>query len=69
VRRALELNPRHARAHLLAGNLLLKARKPQEALQHFEEYLTLDPKGALAESTKALVQKLKQAIAQNPKTS
>jgi hypothetical protein len=27
------------------GNLLLKARKPQEALKHFEEYLTLDPKG------------------------
>ena len=69
ARRALELDPRHARAHLLAGNLLLKARKPQDALKHFEEYLKLEPKGELAEPTKVLVQKIKQAIAQNPKSS
>jgi len=69
VRRALELDPQHARAHLLAGNLLLKARQPQEALKHFETYLKLEPKGELAEPTKALVLKIKQAIAQNPKIS
>lgn len=69
TRRALELNPQHARAHLLAGNLLLKARKPQDALTHFETYLKLEPKGELADETKALVQKIKQAIAQNQKSS
>ena len=69
VRRALELDPKHARAHLLAGNLLLKARKPQDALAQFETYLKLEPKGPLADQTKALVQKIKQAIAQNPKSS
>ena len=69
TRKALELDPKHARAHLLAGNLLLKARKPQEALTHFEEYLKLEPKGGLADQTKALVQKIKQAMAQNTKSS
>jgi tetratricopeptide (TPR) repeat protein len=69
VRRALELDPRHARAHLLAGNLLLKARKPQEALSHFETYLKLEPKGSLADQTKTLVQKIKQAMASTSKSS
>jgi lipopolysaccharide biosynthesis regulator YciM len=67
VRRALELDPQHARAHLLAGNLLLKARQPQEALKHFELYIKLVPKGEFIEPTKMLVQKIKLAIAQSPK--
>ena len=69
VRRALELNPKHARAHLLAGNLLLKARHADEALGHFEEYLKLEPKGELADQTRNVVQKIKQAMAQNTKNS
>lgn len=69
TRKAIELDPKHGRAHLLAGNLLLKARKPNEALTHFEEYLKLEPKGPLADQTKTLVQKIKQAMAQNQKNS
>lgn len=64
VRRSLELNPKLARGHLLAGNLLLRARHPKEALGHFEEYLNLEPNGEFATETKALVEKIKQAMSQ-----
>ena len=69
VRLALGLDPRHAGAHVLAGNLLLKARKPKEALGHFQEYLRLVPSGVLAEQTRALVQKINQAMAQDRKSN
>ena len=69
VSQSLKLNPKFAEAHLFAGNLLLKARRPEASLQHFEEYLKLEPKGELADETKAVVQKIKTALAQNAKKS
>jgi len=67
--RSLELNPGYAKAHLLAGNLLLKARRAKDALGHFEEYLKLEPNGEFAAQTKTLVQKIKDALAQSEKRS
>jgi tetratricopeptide (TPR) repeat protein len=64
VKKALALKPTLAEAHLLAGNHLLKARRPQDALVHFEEYLKLEPKGAFAADTELLVAKIKQALSQ-----
>jgi tetratricopeptide (TPR) repeat protein len=65
VNRALELDPKHARAHLLAGDLLLRARHPKEALVHFEEYLKLEPNGEFATQTKTIVEKIKKALSES----
>jgi len=68
TKRALELKPDLAAAHLLKGNLLFKARRAQEALPEFEEYLRLDPNGQFVDQTRALIQKIKLALAE-PKRS
>lgn len=67
VKRALELNPQLAEAHLLAGNLLLKARRAGSALIHFEEYLKLEPNGEFAADTRVLATKIRQALSQPEK--
>ena len=66
VTQALKLRPDLAAAHLLAGNLLMRAHRAQDALTHFESYLRLEPKGEAAQQTQALVQKIKQALAGKP---
>jgi tetratricopeptide (TPR) repeat protein len=68
TKRALELKPDLAAAHLLKGNLLFKARRFQEALHEFEEYVRLDPNGQFVDQTRALVQRIKVALAE-PKRS
>ena len=60
--RALQLKPDFAEAYVLAGNILLKAKKGAEALPMFEEYLRLAPKSPLANETREIVEKLKQAL-------
>ena len=64
AKRALELNPDLAAAHLLKGDLLFKARRAADALHEFEEYVRLDPNGQFAEQTHTLIQKIKLALAQ-----
>jgi tetratricopeptide (TPR) repeat protein len=64
AKRALELNPSLAGGHLLKGNLLLRVRRAPDALHEFEEYLRLNPKGQLADQTRAVVEKIKNALAQ-----
>jgi len=58
VRRALTLNPNLAGAHLLKGNLLLRAGRAADALTEFNEYLRLEPNGAFAAQTRALIEKI-----------
>jgi hypothetical protein len=60
---ALKLKPDLAAAHLLKGNLLFKARRAEDALHEFEEYVRLDPNGQFVEQTRALVQRIKVALA------
>ncbi|HKY44847.1 MAG TPA: tetratricopeptide repeat protein [Pyrinomonadaceae bacterium] len=60
VKRALSLNPNLAGAHLLKGNLLLRVSRTADALVEFDEYLRLEPKGAFAAETRALVAKIKK---------
>lgn len=69
VNKALKLNPNLAEAHLLAGNLLLRAHRANDALTHFESYLKLSPKGEFATQTQSLVQKIKQALVQTEKNN
>jgi len=68
AKRALELKPDLAAAHLLKGNLLFKARRVAEALHEFQEYVRLDPNGQFVDPTRALIQKIKLALAE-PKSS
>jgi tetratricopeptide (TPR) repeat protein len=69
VGRALQLNPRLAEGHLLAGNILLKTRQPENALTEFEDYLTLEPKGEFAGPARDAVTKLKAALDRHKKVS
>jgi hypothetical protein len=64
---ALQLNPNFAEAHLLAGNIFLRARKPAEAQSEFEEYLRLAPNGQYAGPTKEILQKIKKSGVSNDK--
>jgi cytochrome c-type biogenesis protein CcmH/NrfG len=61
---AMRLNPNLPQAHLLAGNLLFKARRAKEALPEYETYLRLDPGGEFAAQTQDVVQKIKRALAE-----
>ncbi|HJT27351.1 MAG TPA: tetratricopeptide repeat protein [Pyrinomonadaceae bacterium] len=63
VKRALTLNPDLATAHLLKGNLLLRATRASDALIEFNEYLRLDPNGPFAAETRTLIEKIKKATA------
>jgi tetratricopeptide (TPR) repeat protein len=64
VGQALQLKPDYAEAYLLAGNLFLRARNAANALQMFEEYLRLEPKGPLAAQTREMVEKIKKAMSE-----
>ena len=66
VRRALTLNPNLAGAHLLKGNLLLRAGRAADALTEFNEYLRLEPNGAFAAQTRTLVEKINHQKPQTP---
>jgi tetratricopeptide (TPR) repeat protein len=57
----LQLNPGLAQAHLLAGNILLRANKRADAVTEFQEYLRLAPKGEFAAQVRETVQKIKQS--------
>jgi tetratricopeptide (TPR) repeat protein len=67
VKKALELNPNLAQAHLLKGNLLLRVRRAADAQHEYEEYLRLEPKGAFAEQARGTVEKIKKALESEPK--
>lgn len=67
VGRTLQLKPDFAEADLLAGNILLRARKPHEAIRMFEEYLRLEPQGKFAGKTRETVEKIKNALASQSK--
>jgi tetratricopeptide (TPR) repeat protein len=61
---ALHLKPDLAEGYLLAGNILLRARKPADALPMFEEYLRLAPKGESVTETREVVTKIKRALSE-----
>jgi tetratricopeptide (TPR) repeat protein len=67
ITQTLALDPRLAEAHILAGNLLLRARRAKEALSHFEAYLQLAPAGEFAGQAEAMVRKIKKALAETVK--
>lgn len=60
---AIQLKPDLPEAHLLAGNILLRAHKPDDALIEFEEYLRLAPKGEFSGQAQEMIKKIKRALA------
>jgi len=58
VKRALDLNPDLAGAHLLKGNLLLRVGRAADAASEFNAYLRLEPNGPFAAETRALIEKI-----------
>jgi Tfp pilus assembly protein PilF len=63
VKHALSLNPNLGGAHLLKGNLLLRAARPNDAVSEFDEYLRLEPNGAFANETRALMERIRKTTA------
>lgn len=53
--KALDINPKHAGAHLQLGYCLFGMGKTPEAVAHFQEYLTLEPDGKDAPEVKQLI--------------
>jgi tetratricopeptide (TPR) repeat protein len=64
VGRSIQLNPGFADGYLLAGNILLRANKPEDALANFERYLQLAPNGKYAAQAREQVKKLKASPSQ-----
>jgi|SRR5215831_424529 len=62
VRKSLELNKDFPLAHVLMGNIYLRKRDANAALNEFQEYLRLDPQGQHAEATRQMVVKLQKAL-------
>ena len=67
VGKTILLKPDLAEAYLLGGNILLRARKNEDALIEFEEYLRLEPQGKFAPQTRELVAKIRKALAEKKK--
>jgi len=65
VNRGIELNSNLGAAHLLKGNLLLRASRTTDALKEFDEYLKLEPAGRFADETRALQERIRKATAQH----
>jgi tetratricopeptide (TPR) repeat protein len=62
IARTIELEPNVAEAHLLAGNIFIRAGLPTNALVEYEEYLRLAPTGEFAAQVHVLVEKLKKSL-------
>jgi tetratricopeptide (TPR) repeat protein len=68
VKQAVDLDPQLADAHVLKGNLLLRAQRGNEALAEFEEYLRLDPKGPRAATVRGLIKRIRAALQSSDST-
>ena len=62
VVRSLQLDPNVAEAHLLAGNIFIRAGMPSNAVIEYQEYLRLAPNGEFASQIQTLDDKLKKSL-------
>ena len=67
IGRALQLKPDNPETYLFAGNILLKANRAEEALQMFEQYLHLAPKGQYVDETQKIIEKIKKEVPEKKK--
>jgi len=64
AQRAIDLNPDYPGPHIIMGNVYIENDEPEAALHEFQEYLRLNPQGALAPSAREMVGQLKKTLAQ-----
>jgi lipoprotein NlpI len=57
-----KISPEFAPVHVVLGNISLRKRDANAALQHFREYLRLDPKGEYSQQTRDMVAKIEAAL-------
>jgi tetratricopeptide (TPR) repeat protein len=62
VKQTVSLEPGLAEAHVLKGNLLLRAQRGNEALSEFQEYLRLDPMGPHSAAVRELIKRIRAAL-------
>jgi hypothetical protein len=67
VAKTLQLKPDLPEAHLLGGNILLRANKVEDAIIELEEYLRLAPQGKFAPQVRETIAKIKKGSAKNKK--
>jgi len=57
----IQLNANLAEAHLLAGNILLRGNRREDAVEQFQEYLRLAPDGEYAAQAKEAIERIKKS--------
>lgn len=62
IARTIQLQPNLAEAHLLAGNIFIRAGLPRNALVEYEDYLRLSPQGEFSVEVRQLVDRLKKSL-------
>ena len=64
AQKAVALLPTMAPAHILLGNIAWKKQDAATALQEYQEYLKLDPKGPMAPGAQAMVKRIQDWFSQ-----
>ncbi|MBZ5523602.1 MAG: tetratricopeptide repeat protein [Acidobacteriia bacterium] len=62
VAKAIALNKSYPGPHVLMGNIYLRRRNANSALDEYREYLKLDPQGAQAGEVRKMVEKIEKAL-------
>jgi len=65
AKKAVALRPDDGRPHALLGDIALHQRDPHRALDEYQKYLQLDPKGNMAAGTQQMVSRIEQALKQS----
>ena len=60
VRQAVSGMPDVASPHVLLGNVLLRENNPRRALDEYQEYLRLDPRGLMAPGVRQMIEKIQK---------
>jgi tetratricopeptide (TPR) repeat protein len=64
AKKAIALLPTMAPPHILLGNIAWKKQDAATALQEYQEYLKLDPKGPMAPGAQAMVKRIQDWFSQ-----
>lgn len=62
LRKAVALNTESVEARILLGNVLLRERNAEGALEEYQEAVRLDPKGPMSEPTRQMIAKIETAL-------